>query len=213
MSAAKVQTGDVVRWWGPLSVALGAGLWGLESLFRVRLGEHFPADLLVFYEHVMGTVVLAPVLWFARKQVAQLTKKAVGWLLISGVVGSAFGTVLFTASLKHLNVSVATVLLNLQPLVAISMASILLKERMAKGFAWWAALAVAAGVVITFEHVENFRVENPVGILCVFGAILCWGTATVAGRGLMRETSIWVAAPLRFAVGMLATLGVVVFGG
>lgn len=206
-------TGDIVRWWGPPSVALGAGLWGLESLFRVRLQQYFSSDLLVFYEHVMGAIVLAPVLWFARHQMRALTRKAIGWLLVSGIVGSAFGTVLFTAALNYMNVSVATLLLNLQPVIAVTMAFLLLKEKLANGFGKWAFLAVLAGAVITFDRFETLQVESPLGLICIFGAIFCWGTSTVAGRGMMRETTIFVAAPLRFAVGMIATLGVVFVNG
>lgn len=207
------KSGDIVRWWGPPCVALGAGLWGLESLFRVKLQEHFSADLLVFYEHVLGTLLLLPMLWFARRQALRLNRRAWGWLLVSGIVGSAFGTVFFTASLKHINVSVATLLLNLQPIVAVAVARVTLKEKLEPGFLRWAILAILAGAVITYDGAQSLHVGSTLGLLLVLGTILCWGTATVAGRGMMRETSIFVAAPLRFAIGMLATLGVVFVGG
>ncbi|HEX4448471.1 MAG TPA: hypothetical protein VH044_17120, partial [Polyangiaceae bacterium] len=42
---------------GPTLVIVGASMWGLETLWRVRLNAKFDADVLVFHEHWMGLVL------------------------------------------------------------------------------------------------------------------------------------------------------------
>lgn len=203
------------RWYGPPLVALGAGLWGVETIFRVNLQQHFASDVLVFFEHVIGVLILLPLLAWNWKGMRGLSRRAWAWILVSAVVGSAFGTVFFTASLSRLNISVANVLLNLQPVWSVLVARLFLGERTAPGFPLWAAMAMAAGIVIGIEHFDagRFHVEDPLGLLFVLGTILCWGTATVAGRALMTETPLAVAAPLRFIFGMLGTLAIVLVNG
>lgn len=202
-------------WYGPPLVALGAGMWGLETLFRVQLQKKFPADLLVFFEHIIGVLILLPVLLYGMSRVRRLSAAAWGWLMISAMVGSALGTVMFTASLSRVNISVANVLLNLQPVWALFVARVLLKERPAHGFLPWAAAAMASGIVISIRQFDGsvFQVENPSGLLFVLGTIVCWGTATVAGRALMREADLVVAVPLRFVFGAVAAGLIVVLNG
>ena len=104
------------RWYGPPMVALGAGLWGVETLFRVNLQQHFKSDVLVFFEHVVSLAIAVPLLLWNIRAALAMSRRSFGWMLVSAIVGSAFGTVFFTASLARMNVSVANVLLNLQPL-------------------------------------------------------------------------------------------------
>ena len=213
--AAMTKKAAQTRWYGPPLVALGAGLWGVETLYRVNLQKHFGPDVLVFFEHVIGVLILLPMLLWNWKAMQGLSRRAWSWILVSAVVGSAFGTVFFTASLARINISVANVLLNLQPVWSVMVARYFLKERTAPGFPLWAALAMASGIVIGIEHFDagRFHVADPMGLLFVLGTILCWGTATVAGRALMMETPLGVAAPLRFIFGMLGTLAIVLVNG
>lgn len=204
-----------VRWYGPPLVALGAGMWGLETLFRVHLQQTFSADVLVFFEHCIGVCLLLPLLLFRFSDVLKLSRGAWGWLMVSAMVGSALGTILFTASLARVNISVANVLLNLQPVWAVGVARLVLKERPARGFFLWAALATLAGVLISVREfsAQGFVVENPSGLLFVLGTIVCWGTATVAGRALMAEAPLLVAVPLRFVFGAIAAGLIVALNG
>jgi drug/metabolite transporter (DMT)-like permease len=208
------KTGNT-RWWGPVAVASGAALWGIETFFRVDLQKVLASDVLVFYEHVFGILLLLPVLIAGRAGLKKFKRRSAAWLFVSGVVGSGFGTVFFTASLANMNISVANVLLNLQPLVSVTLAYFFLKERVARGFAPWALVAVLAGIGISLENLDagSFRIEHVIGLFYAGLTILCWGAGTVAGRGLMLDVPLSVAAPLRFVLGGVAAYFLVVIDG
>src|SRR3954451_2585933 len=45
---------------GPWLVALGAGLWGTESAWRIPLNDVFSPNVLVFWEHVVLVLCALP---------------------------------------------------------------------------------------------------------------------------------------------------------
>ena len=47
---------------GPWLVALGAGLWGTESAWRIPLNDVFSPNVLVFWEHVILVLCALPLL-------------------------------------------------------------------------------------------------------------------------------------------------------
>lgn len=198
------------RWWGPFFVALGSSLWGIETIFRVNLQKYFESDILVFFEHLLAVLLLTPLFLKNLKGFLRLDLGNLFWLFISGFIGSAVGTIFFTSSLSHLNLSVANVLLNLQPVVSVVLARLFLGEKVAKGFGGWALVAVLAGIAISIDHFDSgaFHLQSLKGLLLVGGTILSWGAATVAGRGLMVKVPLGVAVPARFFVGSIGCLAV-----
>src|ERR1700677_2430782 len=85
---------------GPLFVIVGAGLWGTETFFRVNLNTRFDSEVLVFHEHLFCILFTLPFSIGALSNLRGVSQKAWSYLILSGVVGSAIGTVLFTLSLK-----------------------------------------------------------------------------------------------------------------
>src|SRR5262249_51873390 len=97
---------------GPWLVALGAALWGTESYWRVRLSQAFASEVIVFWEHVILVVAFAPLVIARRGELRRTSGRSLGYLVFSGVAGSAVGTIFFTEALRHGNKSVVNVVLN-----------------------------------------------------------------------------------------------------
>jgi len=202
---------------GPWLVALGAGLWGTESAWRIPLNDVFDPDVLVFWEHVILALCALPLVIPRLGELRRVRARTLCWLVFSGVAGSAVGAILFTLALKHGHPTVVNVVLNVQPLLSTTAAFVLFGDRIARGFAPWAALAVLAGMVL----VGGSPVKDPAAgagmidagtwyaLLCA----LCWGMATVAGRGVMVEMSLPLAAGLRVIIGLAAMAVIVVARG
>ena len=134
---------------GPWLVALGAALWGTESAWRIPLtGLLENADVLVFWEHVILVLCALPLVIPRLHELRRVRPRTIAWLVFSGVAGSAVGAVLFTLALEHGNPTVINVVLNVQPLLSTTAAVLLFGDRLARGFAPWAALAVIAGMVL-----------------------------------------------------------------
>src|SRR4051812_2171486 len=133
---------------GPGLIAIAALLWATDALFRLPTVNAIDPTLIVFFEHVVGVLILFPWVFLKRrKELFSLDAKAWTAAALIGVGGSAFGSVLFTASFRYVNPSVAILLQKVQPLLVIMMAFVFLNERPGKNFFLWAASALVAGMI------------------------------------------------------------------
>jgi drug/metabolite transporter (DMT)-like permease len=190
---------------GPWLVALGAALWGTESAWRIPLNDLFPhPDVLVFWEHVVLVAIALPFVLPRLRELRTTSLRALGWLVFSGVAGSAVGAVFFTLALKLGNATVVNVVLNIQPVLSTTAAFYLFGDRLARPFFAWAPLAVVAGMVLVglLSPSFDFKVDAGTGYALV--CALFWGLSTVAGRGVMVEMSLPLAAGLRVIIGLAA---------
>jgi probable blue pigment (indigoidine) exporter len=197
---------------GPALVSLGAAGWGAENLFRTRLDQlGLPAYPIVLFEHLLQVVFTLP--WLLRnvRALARVPRRAFVWVALSGGLGSSLGTVCYTAALgAHANPIAAAMLLNLQPVVSTLAGAILFRERIARGFFLWAAVAIVAGAGIALPPLGELgglraAALGGAGLSLVLATILLWGFATAAGRGAMRELPVGLGAPLRLWAGLFTT--------
>lgn len=183
-------------------MALGAGLWGTESAWRIPLNEVFDHNVLVFWEHVILVACALPLVIPRLGELRRVHARAIAWLVFSGVAGSAVGAILFTKALKVGNPTVANVVLNVQPLFSTTGAWLFFGDRLAKSFYPWAAVAVVSGMVLVgYAPGMTLDAGTRYALLCA----ACWGLSTVAGRGVMLEMSLPLAAGLRVIIGLATT--------
>jgi drug/metabolite transporter (DMT)-like permease len=188
---------------GPWLVASGAALWGTENAWRTPLSKRLDVDVLVFWEHVILVALALPFVIPRLPELRRASRRALGSLVFSGVAGSALGAVLYTLAIKHGNQSVVSVVLNIQPVLSTSAAVLLFGDRLAKNFPPWAGLAVVAGMVLVGLGPQlTFSVDAGIGY--ALACALCWGLSTVAGRAVMVEMSLPLAAGLRVIIGLIS---------
>ena len=123
---------------GSVSVIFAALLWSLDGLLRTQLYS-LPPAVVVFWEHLLGLILIAPFILATFSQFRKLTRKQ--WIAITGVsfLSGALGTILYTAALaktQYIPFSVVVLLQQLQPIFAITAAAILLKEPLTRRFAF-----------------------------------------------------------------------------
>jgi drug/metabolite transporter (DMT)-like permease len=186
---------------GPWLVALGAALWGTESAWRIPLNGLLPdADVLVFWEHVVLVALALPFILPRLGELRGVRRRTLAALIFSGVAGSAVGAVFFTLALQHGNATVINVVLNVQPVLSTGAAYLLFRDRLAPTFFPWAALAIGCGMVLVGVLGGGVALDGgvPYALICA----LFWGLSTVAGRGVMVEMSLPLAAGLRVVIGL-----------
>lgn len=199
---------------GPFFVIIAALLWSFDGLLRVSLYS-LPPAVVVFYEHLLGAVflLLLSFKWFA--DLKKLTKKE--WLAM-GVVSlfsGALGTIFYTAALQNINYtqySVVVLLQQLQPIWAIGMAALLLKEKITKKFIGWAALALIAAYFISFRdlHVNLSTGAGTVkAALLALGAGLMWGSSTAISKYVLNKVSFLAGTAMRFFLAPIFALLIV----
>lgn len=185
------QTEHLLTRWGPVLVFLAAMLWATDAPFRYHLTRELDASFIVLAEHAVNVLLILPFLFRGWSEIRRLNIKQWLAILTVGVGASAIATILFTQAFAYVNPSVAIVLQKLQPLIAVTLAAIFLRERLTKRFFLWAALALAGAYVISFPGLrpELYAGEawnpNAVGALLALGAAALWGLGTVLGRYLL----------------------------
>lgn len=202
---------------GPLLIFIAAVLWGLDGVLRRSL-YGLPPITIVFFEHLIGAIIIAPFLYRAWKS-ETLTKRewwAVGVVsLFSGVLGTLFFT---TALLKvnFISFSVVFLIQKLQPIFAVAFGALVLKERITAKYIVWAVIALLAGYFVTFPGgVVNWGEGGQYVLAALFAllAAICWGSSTAFSRYTLINHSNTLITGLRFwATVPLALLFVLALG-
>ncbi|WP_379129009.1 DMT family transporter [Paenibacillus sp. sgz500958] len=197
-------------------VALGAALWGVDPLFRIILLKSLTSSQIVLLEHVVLFLASAPVLWRNRRELKGIGLRQTGALLAISWGGSAFATILFTKALTGGDFNAVLLLQKLQPLFAIGLAAVILKERLPRNFGPLLILALAGtysltfGWTVPFGHVNSFMNQSS---LMALGAAALWGGSTVMGRYLLGSMTSETVTSLRFTMALPLLLVITVLEG
>ena len=199
-----------------LLVAVGAAMWGTDGILRVPLLEVASPSQIVFLEHLVLLLYSVPAVVLGWRFFRGLGTAQWVALLIIGWGGSAIATLLFTTAFTVGNPTVVILLQKTQPLFAIALATILLRERL--GWAYWPCFAVAmvGAYLISFGDFGPFRAlgsAEAIAAALALGAALLWGSSTVLGRLVLKDMpfNTLTGARLLLAVPLLA--GIVIAQG
>ena len=189
---------------GPLLIFIAAVLWGVDGVLRRTLYD-LPPITIVFYEHLIGLIILTPFLFHLMRKETLAPREwgAIGLVsLLSGVLGTLFFT---TALLKIQFIAFSVVFLvqKLQPIFTIATAALVLKERVSPAYFGWGALALIAGYFVTFPGgVVNFG-EGGAYVAAALYALLAavaWGSSTAFSRYTLLGHSNTLITGLRFLI-------------
>ncbi|MGZ3691663.1 MAG: DMT family transporter [Pseudobdellovibrio sp.] len=194
---------------GFIYIILGTLMWSVDTLVRYPLLNFMQADTIVFIEHCFLVLYLVPLLFINKFQFHRLNTRALFSFFIIGVIGSAVSTLAFTKAFTLINPSLVILLQKLQPLVAISLSALILKEKINPKFYIYAPLAFIGAFLVSypdiaplFQNTENTGVV--IGYVLTLLAVVGWGASTVFGKALARqefnETEIMTG---RFVFGFL----------
>jgi len=189
---------------GPLLIIIAAILWGVDGVLRRSLFA-LPPTTIVFLEHLIGAILIAPAAIIALRK-ERISKKDWLALVIIAIFSGVAGTLMFTAALVKINfisMSVVFLLQKLQPIFAVTAAVIILKEKVTKQYIIWAALAFIAAFFVTFKNGQiNFATGagTIIAALLALGAAFTWGSATAVSRFTLKNLSTTAATGLRFFI-------------
>lgn len=191
---------------GPIFVIIAALLWSFDGVLRISLYT-LPPSVIVFYEHLLGAIVLLLISFKWFKDLKKMTRKEWAAIGIVSLFSGALGTILYTSALgliQYTQYSVVVLLQQqLQPIWAIGAASILLKEKISKKFVFWAIIALLAAYLISFK---DLHVNLTTGGGTVMAAILAtsagfmWGTSTAISKFVLNKVSFLTGTALRFFI-------------
>jgi drug/metabolite transporter (DMT)-like permease len=188
----------------PLFVIIGASLWGVDGIILRPSLYGLPVPLVVFIESAIVAIILSP--YFIRKIPSLKAIDYKDWLtfFLVALLGGAIGTMAITKALffvNFVNLSVVILLQKLQPVFAITLAAIFLKERLQIKFFFWAALAIIGAYFMTFGiNLPDLSVGDKTTMAALFAllAAFSFSSSTVLSKRALRNVSFEMGTFLRF---------------
>lgn len=172
-----------------------------------------PVPFVVFLLHAVPFLLMQPLLYPSYARLRGMA--ASGWLalalvsLTGGLLGTmAIVTALFLVDFNQL--SVVVLLQKLQPLFAIGLASLLLKEPISLRFVATAVAALAGAYLLTFGLTAPDAAGGGTGVRAAIWAVVAaaaFGSATVLGKLLLGSLDFKQATFARY--GMTAAMAAV----
>lgn len=188
---------------GAYAIIIAALLWSVDGLLRRSLYA-LPPTTVVFWEHIVGLIIIAPIVLVSFKEFKKFTKKQIVAIALVALFSGALGTIFYTAALGkiyYIQFSVVVLLQQLQPLFAIAAASIVVKEKLTLKFMALAILALIAAYFVSFPNLTVNLATGAgtvIAALLAVGAAICWGSSTAFSKYALQNTSFWHTTALRF---------------
>ena len=205
---------------GALAVAFSAMLWGVDGILLTPQLYNLDTSFVVFLLHLFPFVLMNLFFFREYRHLKTMTRSDLLFFLLVALFGGALGTLAIVKSLFLLNfnnLSVIVLLQKLQPVFAILLARMILKERVKKDFALWASLALIAGYFMTFGwNLPDFSTN---GITTVYAALLSllaafsFGSSTVFSKKILGNYSFVTSTFFRYGFTTLIMLVIVLIGG
>ncbi|MEK7078876.1 MAG: DMT family transporter [Patescibacteria group bacterium] len=209
---------DKIKKIGPVFIVVASLLWSLDGLLRRSLFT-LPPAVIVFFEHILGAILLLPFALRQMKEIKTLSKKEWIALGVVSLFSGALGTILYTGALiqvHFIQFSVVSLLQQLQPIWAITVAALLLKEKVSRRFIFWALLAIIGSYFVTFKNL-NVNISRDgatiAAALMAISAGAMWGSSTSFSKVVLKKVSHITATFLRFIMAPLWAFIIILFLG
>lgn len=203
----------------PLFIITAAILWALDGIVLRPSLYSLPVPLVVFVEHALAFLFMLPFFIKEFNEVKKLKKGDWGAFLWIAIFGGAIGTMAITKALFYVNfvnLSIVILLQKLQPLFAIFLAWLFLKEHLPKKFFLWAVLALGGSYFLTFGIIlPNLTTGEKTIAAALFSllAAFSWGSSTVFGKRALKNVNFRVGTYLRFGATTFIMLLIVLATG
>ncbi len=196
------------------AIIFAALLWSLDGFLRQEL-YNVSSFLIITIEHVIGALVFLPFLLKGKKEIIAMGQRAWSSIFWISVFGGLLGLFFYTKALSYINyidLSVVVLLQKFQPLFAISLAAVVLKERITKRFLLLAVMALVGGYFVTFglNPIPTGNDKATIAALLALLAAFCWGSSTVLGKHALKTLSFSVVTALRLSVTAIIAMVVLI---
>ena len=205
---------------GSLAIAISAILWAVDGVLLTPRLYNLNVSFVVFLLHLLPFLIMS--IFFAKefRLLKTMSFSDFKYFFLVSLFGGALGTLsivksLFLMDFNHL--SVIVLLQKLQPVFAIALARILLKEQIKKHFALWAGIAIVAGYFLTFGwSLPDFSTNGINTLYAALFSILAafsFGSSTVFSKKILGNYSFVASTFYRYFFTTLIMLVIVIVGG
>jgi drug/metabolite transporter (DMT)-like permease len=189
---------------GASLIGISATLWGLDGIVLTPRLYNLQVPFVVFILHLIPFLLMNIFLFRRYKNILLLNKVEFISLLLVALFGGSIGTLAIVKALFLVNfqsLSIVVLLQKLQPIFAISLAALFLKERLRRNFLLWAALALIAGYFLTFgTSLPNIQNDSDTIYASLFAvlAAFSFGSSTVFSKKILGKLDFITATFFRY---------------
>jgi drug/metabolite transporter (DMT)-like permease len=195
-----------------MAICVAAILWGLDGVVLTPRLYSLNIGLVVFIFHALPFLLMNLFMYKEYRHIKTFTAGDVLMFFLLSLLGGAVGTLAIVKALFLVNFKALTIVVllqKLQPVFAITLAALLLGEKLKRNFLLWSALAITAGYFLTFGfHLPDFGTNNNTALAAGFSllAAFAFGSSTVFSKKVLSKFSFFTATFYRYAFTSLIML-------
>lgn len=195
---------------GAIVIGISAIFWGFDGIVLTPRLFNLPVPFVVFVLHLVPFLLMNFFLYKRYSLLKTLNKTELFSLVMVAAFGGSIGTMAIVKALFLVNfqsLSIVVLLQKLQPVFAISLAALFLKEKLRRNFLLWAIIALIAGYFLTFgaslPHIQEDKNTIYASLLAVLAAF-SFGSSTVFSKKVLGKLDFISATFFRY--GFTATI-------
>jgi drug/metabolite transporter (DMT)-like permease len=195
-----------------MAICIAATLWGLDGVVLTPRLYSINIGLVVFIFHALPFLLMNLFMYKEYRHLKQFTGNDVLMFFLLSLFGGAVGTLAIVKALFLVNFEALTIVVllqKLQPVFAITLAALLLGEKLKRNFLLWSALAITAGYFLTFGfQLPHVVTGSPTALAAGYSllAAFAFGSSTVFSKKVLRRYSFFTATFYRYAFTSLIML-------
>lgn len=204
---------------GAMAICIAATLWGLDGVVLTPRLYSLNIGLVVFIFHALPFVLMNIFMFREYRHLKRFTSGDVLMFFLLSLFGGAIGTLAIVKALFLVNFQALTIVVllqKLQPVFAITLAALVLGEKLRRNFLLWSALAITAGYFLTFGlRLPDFQTGNRTALAAGFSllAAFSFGSSTVFSKKVLQKYSFFTATFYRYAFTSIIMLLYVISAG
>ncbi|MCK5838976.1 MAG: DMT family transporter [Bacteroidales bacterium] len=204
---------------GALAISFASILWGFDGVVLTPRLYNLDIGYVVFMLHLIPFIIMSVALRRQFGKLVHFTKSDLLIFLLISLAGGVIGTFSIVKALflvEFRDLTIVVLLQKLQPVFAISLAAIMLKEQLKRNFLIWASVAIFASYFLTFGFAfPNFKTESNMVYAAMYAllAAASFGSATVLGKKILEKYDFKTATFYRYAFTTVIMLVYVLISG
>lgn len=195
-----------------LAICIAAALWGIDGVLLTPHLYRLKPSYVVFIIHFVPFLLMSVFLFKEYKQIKTFNRWDIALFTLLALTGGSLGTLAIVKALFLVHfqkLTIVVLLQKLQPVFAILLSVIFLKERIHKSFIIWALIALLSAYTMSFGlklPSADFSGTALLAYAFALAAALFFACGTVISRRLAQKFSFKTSTFYRYAFTSLIML-------
>jgi drug/metabolite transporter (DMT)-like permease len=204
---------------GAIAISLAAILWGFDGIVLTPRLYNLDVGFVVFMLHLIPFLLMNLFFFREYRNLRLFSQEDYFTLFLVALFGGAVGTMAVVKALFLVNFQSLTIVIllqKLQPVFAIALATILLRERLQRYYIAWASLALLASYFLTFGFKTpdlNTGSNTIYAALFSLLAAFSFGSSTVFSKKILLKYEFKTATFFRYGITVIIMLVYVTIAG